>query len=149
MVNRGFKLVIGSWKIMPISFPWTPRISLRDFPKRSSPSRRIASASIFALSSKSLMMESMLTLLPQPDSPTIPRLSPFSTEKEIPRTADTFPADVSNQVWRFFTSSKCWLMDRSSKNHFFSLGSRASLSPSPIKFRAKMVMLMAKAGNSI
>ena len=36
-----------------------------------------------------------------------------------------------------------------SSTYFLSLGSRASRSPSPIKFRANMVMLIASAGNSI
>src|SRR5215211_2289354 len=51
------------------------------------------------------MSESTVTDLPQPDSPTIPSISPTSTLKETPSTARTSPARVLKYVWRSLTSS--------------------------------------------
>src|SRR3954469_17135732 len=45
-----------------------------------------------------------VTLLPQPDSPTIPRVFPFSTLKLTPSTALTMPSSVRKYVLRSFTS---------------------------------------------
>ena len=41
-----------------------------------------------------------VTLLPQPDSPTIPSVLPFSIEKETPSTALTIPSSVRKCVLR-------------------------------------------------
>ena len=41
-------------------------------------------------------MASDVTLLPQPDSPTMPRVSPGATSNEIPLTAWTVPRLVQN-----------------------------------------------------
>ena len=46
------------------------------------------------------MIESEVTLLPQPDSPTRPMISPRSTWKSIPSTALTTPSRVWNEVRR-------------------------------------------------
>src|SRR5690242_14035401 len=51
------------------------------------------------------MIERAVTDLPQPDSPTIPSVFPFSTEKSTPSTARTTPARVKKCVRRSFTSS--------------------------------------------
>ena len=51
------------------------------------------------------MIDSMVTLFPQPDSPTIPRLSPFPTRKVMPLTDCTLPASVVKLVRRFSTSN--------------------------------------------
>ena len=40
-------------------------------------------------------MVRLVTLLPQPDSPTIPSVSPGSTANETPSTACTTPSSVS------------------------------------------------------
>ena len=40
------------------------------------------------------MIESAVTLLPQPDSPTIASVSPRSSEKDTPSTAFTSPPRV-------------------------------------------------------
>jgi len=37
-----------------------------------------------------------VTLLPEPDSPTIPRIWPSATENETPSTAVTVPRSVAN-----------------------------------------------------
>ncbi len=104
-VNRGFRLVMGSWNIMPIRLPCIFLISLGDFLSKSSPSKSRASACREALSSSSPIIDSMVTLFPQPDSPTIPRLSPFPTWKVMPLTDCTLPASVAKLVRRFSTSN--------------------------------------------
>src|SRR6201999_2283839 len=50
------------------------------------------------------MMVWVDTLLPEPDSPTIPRVFPASTSKESPRTACTMPSGVRNETRRSLTS---------------------------------------------
>src|SRR5947207_15556080 len=50
-------------------------------------------------------IDSAVTLLPQPDSPTIAKVSPGMTWNETPSTARTMPSRVKNQVLRSATSS--------------------------------------------
>src|SRR4051812_2469755 len=47
------------------------------------------------------------TLLPEPDSPTTPRVSPRATEKETPSTAFTRPSSVGKLTCRSVTSRSC------------------------------------------
>src|SRR2546428_2015216 len=47
------------------------------------------------------MMDSAVTLLPQPDSPTSPKVRPWRSDSEMPSTARTMPSRVWNQVRRF------------------------------------------------
>ena len=47
-----------------------------------------------------------VTLLPEPDSPTIPSTSPRSSSKSTPSTAWTMPSSVANRTLRPFTSSR-------------------------------------------
>src|SRR6202011_3043960 len=54
-------------------------------------------------------IDSAVTLLPQPLSPTIARVSPGMTWNETPSTARTTPSRVKNQVFRSATSSNGWL----------------------------------------
>src|SRR4051812_10089716 len=51
-------------------------------------------------------MESEVTLLPQPDSPTMASVSPGATEKETPSTARTTPSRVKKWVFSPSISSK-------------------------------------------
>src|SRR5215218_14835 len=51
------------------------------------------------------MMARLVTLLPEPDSPTIPRVWPGSREKLTPSTALTTPSSVSKWTRRSLTSS--------------------------------------------
>src|SRR5436190_19788461 len=52
------------------------------------------------------MIVMQVTLLPQPDSPTISSVSPFTTENEMPSTAPTMPSSVLNEVFRSLTSRR-------------------------------------------
>jgi hypothetical protein len=50
------------------------------------------------------MIVRQVTLFPQPDSPTMPSVFPFSTEKLTPSTALTTPSSVRKLVRRSRTS---------------------------------------------
>ena len=50
------------------------------------------------------MMVSIVTDLPQPDSPTMPSVFPVSTENVTPSTALTMPSSVRKCVRRSLTS---------------------------------------------
>ena len=50
------------------------------------------------------MIVRKLTLLPEPDSPTTPRVSPGSIENETPSTALTNPSSVGKWTLRSLTS---------------------------------------------
>ncbi len=51
-------------------------------------------------------MESAVTDLPEPDSPTSARVSPGAMEKLMPRTAGASPAWVAKAMWSELTSSR-------------------------------------------
>ena len=77
IVRTGFRLVIGSWKIIAISLPRISRISLSGSADRSRPSNRTLPPSIRPAGfGSSRMIARLVTLLPQPDSPTRPSRSP-------------------------------------------------------------------------
>ena len=139
MVNTGLSDVIGSWKTMAMRAPRTRRIASASLSSRSSPSRRMRPATICPGGGTSRMIDSDVTLLPQPDSPTSPSTSPRSMAKLTPSTARTVPAPVANCVRRPSTDS--------SATQTFSRGSRVSRSQSPSRFTANTVSMMARPGN--
>src|SRR5688500_9912944 len=55
--------------------------------------------------SKRRKMDKHVTVLPEPDSPTIPRVVPRVTSKETPFTARTTPVSVRKEVTRLRTDS--------------------------------------------
>src|SRR5918994_7194515 len=105
-VKTGFRLVMGSWKIMAMSLPLISCIRLSEVFSRSWSSKRISPSGYSAGGlGLSCMIERAVTLLPLPDSPTIPIVSPASSENETPSTALTTPSWVLKWVFRLFTSS--------------------------------------------
>src|SRR3954447_7006117 len=56
------------------------------------------------------MIAWLVTDLPDPDSPTIASVRPFSTEKSTPSTALTMPSSVGNWTRRSRTSRNGWLI---------------------------------------
>src|SRR6266568_1943728 len=94
---------------MAISRPRSPRISAsgsasRSRAKRSRP-RKYACPVTDALGSLMSRMSVIIeTLLPEPDSPTIPSTSPSSTVKDRPSTAVTVPRRVRKRTVRSRTS---------------------------------------------
>ena len=104
-------------------------------------------------------IDSAVTLLPQPLSPTMARVSPGGTANETPSTARTTPSRVKNQVRRSAISrigvgrgfgamttpaagSAIAYMRRARR------GSSASRSPSPRRFIANTVADRKAPGNS-
>src|SRR3954467_8759869 len=106
MVNAGLSELIGSWKIIAIRSPRSARIRSGGNDRRSTPSNRISPPAMRPGGcGTSPMMESAVTLLPQPDSPTMPSVRPASSSKLTPSTARNSPASVAKCVLRFLTSS--------------------------------------------
>ena len=96
IVYTGLRLVIGSWNIIETSFP---RIFLNSFSVISSilcPLKRIVPPTSLPGYAVRPIIEYAVTDFPEPDSPTIPRTSPSSIEKETPLRAFTSPAGVKN-----------------------------------------------------
>ena len=83
---RGLSEAYGSWKIIIIS-RLIGRMAGRERFEMSRPSKTI----LPSVTSSSRMMQRANVDLPQPDSPTIPSVSPDLTEKLTPSTALTAP----------------------------------------------------------
>ena len=80
-VKTGLRLVMGSWKIMAMSLPRICCILFSGTSRRFWPSKRISPSGYEAGGfGFNCITESAVTLLPLPDSPTIPRVSSGSRE---------------------------------------------------------------------
>ena len=100
----GFRLVIGSWKIIAMSLPRTARMSASFRVRRSlSPSMSDPSTTLPGGSGMRRISDRAATVLPEPDSPTMPIVSPRSSVKLTPLTAFTTPACVKKCVERSLT----------------------------------------------
>ena len=98
-LRRGLREEIGSWKIICI------RVRIR---RISSPERFVRSVpsktTLPAAACSSCMTARPVVDLPQPDSPTRPRVSPSRTSKLMPETAWTFcPPAAGNSTTRSST----------------------------------------------
>ncbi|MNK87097.1 hypothetical protein D3C87_1070260 [compost metagenome] len=93
-VSTGFSEVIGSWKIIEMRLPRICRISRSLSCIRSVPRRRTAPMWRPGGVGTSRRIESAVTLLPQPDSPTTPSVRPARTVYDTPSTERTVPASV-------------------------------------------------------
>ena len=92
MVMTGLSDVIGSWKIIEISLPRTSRISSSLILSRSRPASFTEPETMRPGGSGiRRIRESAVMLLPQPDSPTMARVSPEATLKSTASTALTMP----------------------------------------------------------
>src|SRR5918992_3718427 len=94
---------MGSWKIMLILLPRMFLNSSFGVSRRFWPRNRISPSTVAARRSTKPRTVRNVTLLPDPDSPTTPRVSPWSTEKEIPSTALTSPSSVGKWTRRSLT----------------------------------------------
>src|SRR6184192_3002698 len=88
---------------MAMSFPRMSRTSSPGIVTMSVPLNRICPPVMRPGSCTRRRMESAVTLLPQPDSPTMPRVSPGCKSKLTPSTALTTPSSVKNWVLRSLT----------------------------------------------
>src|SRR5438128_1560719 len=111
MENTGLREVIGSWKTMAIRAPRTRRIASASLASRSSPSKSTRPAATRPGGGTSRMMDSEVTLFPQPLSPTSPRTSPRSMAKLTPSTARSTPCAVAKWVSRPCTSRSADMSD--------------------------------------
>src|SRR6266567_2394969 len=74
--------------------------------RRSTPSKRISPPAMRPGGcGTNPMIDSAVTLLPQPDSPTMPSVRPAAIEKLTPSTAGNSPLSTVKNVLRFRTSS--------------------------------------------
>jgi hypothetical protein len=88
IVWTGFSALSGSWNTIPIRPPRIRCSSPSVARTRSVPSKRICRRGSLPCGCGSRrMIEKAVTLLPQPDSPTIPSVRPLRTSKLTPSTA--------------------------------------------------------------
>ena len=104
--STGLSAAIASWKIHAIFFPLISFNSLEESSKRFFPSKKTFPEEILAPGSgKSLRILIAVTLLPQPDSPTNAKNSPFfisketlsvtATERSFPKATETFSREIN------------------------------------------------------
>ncbi|ODQ83872.1 hypothetical protein BFG51_08405 [Dietzia alimentaria] len=106
IVRMGLSEVSGSWKTMAISRPQNFCASRRVSDSTSRPSKRtVEDGSTRAEDGAMPMIDRTSIDLPDPDSPTMPIVSPRRSEMSTPSTGVTRPAGVSMWVRRFRTSS--------------------------------------------
>jgi hypothetical protein len=103
--RTGLSADVGCWKIIEIRLPRSSRIWESESFSRSWPSKVTSPDSIRPGGWMRRMIESEVTLFPQPDSPTSPSTSPRRTLKSTPVTARTTPSPVRKEVRRPRTSS--------------------------------------------
>ena len=93
-LETGLSDVIGSWNTMAMPPPRIFRSSSVAIVTMSRPWNMIWPLTMRAGSSISRISDRAATVLPDPDSPTIPSVSPAATEKLTPSTARTTPSSV-------------------------------------------------------
>ena len=144
-VRTGFSAVMGSWKIMATSLPRTASSSAVLKSKMLAPSRVMLPFLIFpgGLGTR-FRIDSAVVVLPAPVSPTRPSVFFLPMLNVSPFTAQTQPSSVSKWTTRSLISSMFSAMVPTS--YFFIFGSRASRSPSPSRFRARTVAMIARPG---
>src|SRR5690349_14307244 len=89
MLNSGFSDAIGSCRIIAIARPRMRRSARALLPVSSSPSKAMLPPAMRAFGGSSPMMERQVVVLPQPDSPISPSVSPAFSVKLMPSTAFT------------------------------------------------------------
>src|SRR5699024_6240832 len=92
------------------------------------------------------IMERVVTVLQEPDSPTIANVSPLCKSKLTPRIACTSPAKVLKLICKFLTLNIGSFMF---VTYSFILGSKASRSPSANKLKDNIKTEIIAAGYHI
>src|SRR6266851_2019170 len=106
MVKTGSNAVAGSWKIMATRWPRRSPRARAPMSSTSSPSTRMLPDQRVRCSGWSRRIERRVTLLPEPDSPRMPSVSPRLTSKLTPFTACTVRSGVTKVTWRSRTSKR-------------------------------------------
>ncbi len=99
-VCTGFSAVDGSWNTIPTSRPRARRSSSAEMESTSTApapvrSLRSTAPSVTAVSGRRPRIVRAVTDLPDPDSPTMARISPGDTVRDTPSTARTSPPSVA------------------------------------------------------
>ncbi len=110
IVSTGLRLVAGSWKIIAMRRPRTVRIAVSGSASSSPPESSTVPETMRPVSGSRRMSESAVIVFPDPDSPTIAKVSPRRISKSTPSTARTAPPGESSTVLRFRTLSRVSLM---------------------------------------
>src|SRR5260370_27916128 len=103
MVKTGSNAVAGSWKIIATRLPRRSASALPVMPRISSPSSLMLPDQRVRCSGCSFRIERRVTLLPEPDSPRMPSVSPRVTSKLTPFTACTVRSGVTKVTLRSLT----------------------------------------------
>jgi hypothetical protein len=98
-VCTGFSAVSGSWKIMAISLPRTPRRCSSVIVSRSLPFHKISPSATSRVGCRP-RIDMAVTDFPEPDSPTMASTSPRATSNDTPSTARTKPSSVEKPARR-------------------------------------------------
>src|SRR5829696_5831040 len=93
----GLRQLDGSWKIMAMRLPRTPSSRRAGAPISCWPSRR-TEPPMRARAGRRPRAASQVTLLPEPDSPTMPSASPGAIERSTPSTARERPSIAKSTV---------------------------------------------------
>ena len=102
--RKGLSEVMGSWKIMEILLPLTSRTSASLILRMSLPLKSTSPPAMRPGGTGTRRMSARLvTLLPEPDSPTMPRVSPLRSSKLTPSTAFRRPSSSLKYVFRSLT----------------------------------------------
>src|SRR5687768_2606829 len=110
--KAGLSELMGSWKIIEMRSPRRSRSRCAEALSRSSPSKRTSPPAMRPGGCGTRpMMESAVTLLPQPDSPTMPSVRPRSRLRSTPSAARTSPR----------SEAKCVRSPRTSSSAVFSM----------------------------
>jgi len=94
MRSTGFNVIRGSWKIIAMRSPRSWRICSSLSSRRFRPLNSTSPAITSPGGSIRPKMEKPVTDLPEPDSPTRPRISPGPMDRSIPLTAGQAPSSV-------------------------------------------------------
>src|SRR6266481_10144863 len=112
MVKTGSNAVAGSWKIMATLWPRRSPRAREPMSSTSSPSTRMLPDQRVRCSGWSRRIERRVTLLPEPDSPRMPSVSPRLRSKLTPFTACTVRSGVTKVTWRSRTSRRLLMSGR-------------------------------------
>src|SRR6185503_20773698 len=105
-VKQGLRLASGSWKIIAMSLPVSALRSAADSDSSSRPANTMRRARTRPGKSTSPISASAVTLLPEPDSPTQPTISPASIVRSTSSTAVNGATTLPNSTVRPSISSK-------------------------------------------
>ena len=117
MAMDGLSEVIGSWNTMPMRAPRRSRNSLGESLVTSLPSNWIAPAVRWMAGGSSPMIARAASVFPEPDSPTMPTISPGATEKLMVLTTSSLvratsscrPSTLRSSVAAMSDSAHAWI----------------------------------------